>query len=672
MLSGMFSIRRITATVVGCLLAMSAVAARGQQQPPRPTSLARYVPANVKLFVRIRELGEVTAALSRSHAWRLLPLLSGAPPDGETWDLPTAINAFLGPQNPVDAAALTKSEIGLAAPSWSEVDKAVWLIRLADDDQLDRWFPKGRRRAESQTGEARSFTTEDGVVVRVRDNIAALARRQSARPLLRDVRALMVGGEGAITPLEQSSLYRELMSHLPGRELASALLVFDDPARAGRARRWPDLPLRETMIGLYERRGRVDLAIRAALSEPRKRASLSPQTIERMSRLPQTTLLAYAGRFDFSAAFTAALSDPQGGALRRYATLLAGLRRGADDGSELSIGPEFVLVWEQDPTRPTATPELALMVQSRDALAVRNAITEVAQKLTQLLQTAESLPAGAAPALALSDHLGTVIVHLALGAYARQSQFPFMQLLEDTEPAWAASGGWLMVSSSRAQLERLLDAANGLSPALASSPEVLDCIRPRVDRTSLAVLQLGLAADVLERWTRGVDSGNASLLNPSWWLDTGQLDPATAPYAWMPGVEFRRTTRPGWVEVAVVDAEGSGAPALEPGDRIIAVDGVVLKLDAPHEDLRQRCEKSTSKPGPTLRVWRDDGVVDVVVPDWAAEREFVGRIQQAGQAVRELASLGRTLHLVTWEVHAVEETRYSARLSLRFGANASP
>ena len=155
----------------------------------------------------------------------------------------------------------------------------------------------------------------------------------------------------------------------------------------------------------------------------------------------------------------------------------------------------------------------------------------------------------------------------------------------------------------------------------------------------------------------------------------------------------------GTVEVARVYADTPAAGRLQVGDRIIGIDGSLLDLSRPGADFRRRLDKSTADPGPTLRVQRGTTTLDVLLPlapsrdrkeaaspnrdrreaatpNLSLRQRYSFRDEGEAQgpypaihpadAVRELASLGRTLQFAIFAVQASEEDLYSARLTLRF------
>jgi hypothetical protein len=425
------------------------------------------------------------------------------------------------------------------------------------------------------------------------------------------------------------------------------------------------------MIGLYEGGGRVDFGIRASLLSPVARPVLPDEAIERVVRLPQTTLFASAFTMDFEQAYGAALASPSTAVPGRLLTLLAGLRDpgGAPAGSFPELGPEVLVVWDQDLRGKTNTPQLAIMIQCSDARRLRDEATEVARNALKLIEAVDATGAAAKPAITQAVHLGTPIVSVDLEAYARKSQFEFLRLLRHTEPSWAAFGNWCIFALSRDHIERILDARHGLIPTLTTVGDVQWMWRRKARRTALSIVQADLAADVLDGWLKDYEAGSPSLLDPTWWESASGV---RRPDRQQLGIAAKVDQQPGLVVVAHVHAGTAAAGRLQPGDGIIGIDGRLLDLASPNDDFRKKWAESRGDPGPTLRVQRGDTIIDVVLPRPRPAPSVTAPRVTPADAVRELASLARTLQFASFASYASKDTRYSAGLSLRFAPANTP
>lgn len=650
-----------------CLLAAGPTLAQPEfVDQPGTVSLARYAPESARLFVSIRRPASADDALDRAHVRRLLPLLAGAAvEDGEPFDLRKALMSFVGVPAPINIDALMQTETAFVAPSSSELDGALWLVRIPDKTAFDRLFPPSQRLASGTVGAASFFRSRSGMTVCRRDGIVAMARQGGPDSLLHQTMSLLAGRES--DSLQQSAAFKDLMVYLPSDYLALAYLARDSKSVANdlNASAWRPAVDR-AVIGLYEGEGRIDVAIRASLAAPHRKPRLARSTVERLLQLPQTTLLASATTIDLDSIVKSATSNSPTGNPESYVRILAAIARSSDDAEQEwpRLGPQVILAWGQDLREGGSAPQVAIMVECTDGRAVRDRARQIADKLIELGHYIDAANTDGILTIQQTRHLGASIQYIPLRAYARESKLPFSQLLTSIEPAWTVWHGWLIVALSRDHIERILDAQFGLAPTLATAPGVRALRKRERDRAVLSFAQPGLATDVLDGWLTAYETGAASLLDPAWWR--WQAPPGRGRKLRL-GIGMKTAHQPGVVTVARVYPNTAAVGRLQPGDLILGIDGHLLSLASPNGDFRKRWIESTAQPGPTLRVQRGGTAIDVVLPKKKKEDALLSSIgMNPADAVRELASLGRTLQFVSFAVNASDEMHYSARLSLRF------
>lgn len=639
---------------------------------PRAVPMARYVPASAKLFVSVVRLGDLDAALHRAHAWTVLPMMaSGSGSSAAPTDLASTIKQFLGPHSAINLADLAKTEIGIVAPAWDQLSAAVWLVRMPDEGALDRWFPKAQRRFEGTVKPGmRYLRINDGMLVCVRDGIVAMARHRRSGELFRQTRRLMAGRNEA--SMAKSEVFRNLSAYLPARYLAYAFVDRTDQGSSDRADVLPAVPaMRQAVVGIYEGDGRLDVAVRGTLAGKRRRSRLSEDTVQRMMQLPQTTLFASATVIDFQSAYAEAMQRPDAGVLGRILIHLAGFSRHASAPAKLIdlLSGEVVFVWGQDLTGSGTTPQLALLVRTSNARALAAELDYVAESILKLIHVIDPVEDGKALALQRGRHLSARTTSVTLDTYAPASKYPLVKLLRQIRPCWAASGDWLIIALSPQHLERLLDSESGLMPPLEAVRDVRALAQNREDRLSLSVAQAGLASGVLDGWLGAYERQAPSLLDPSWWSidDTG-----TAPSSRHLGIVVSDEPTPGRVVVADTRPGSPAADHLEPGDVILGVDGRLLSLETPAQDLWRRLAAHEGEKSPTLRVKRSDVYCDIVMTSPPARSGLAQLAIKPADAVRELASLAHTLRFASLSVFATRGNAYSARLSLRLEPKRSP
>lgn len=655
--------------LVGAWLAATAAGAFAQTAAGptrRVTALTRFVPADAKLFISVRELAEADEALERAHVWSIVPWLMGRDrAAGDRFDLQRAVTNYLGEHSDIDRRELFTTEVGFVSPDWQSLDPIAWLVRLPRPDSADRWFPVEKRMGGgAATG--RGFRMADGLVVRIKDDVAAIGRRSDDASALRDIAATMEGGLDR--SLERDAGFRELVGHLPARPLGLLYAVAGKPSTK---------PLRiplllpsadRILLGLYESDGRIDLAARATLRQPQTTGPVSAVALERMFNLPQSTLLAIAANVDVGQSISAAARTQGTSVLARYVRLLRGLQGGSGDSApEARLGPNLVLAWGQDLSDRGTTPQLALLIESDHAEASARSVSDMVQQGLGMLEILDSGEDNRTPAIETTSRLGTRVSYVALGDLAERSSVSWVKLLAGLEPAWAASGNWLIVALTREHLERIIDAQHGLIPNLGLVREARAAIKEPGERNVLAVFRGGMAGDVLRRWLESQARGEPSLLDPQWWAPAATAVPAGQKHL---GIGMRGRQEAGAVVVARIHAGSPADGRLQEGDRVVGVDGMLLELHAPNASLRRMIAESESPEGPTLRVLRGDQWIEVVLPKPATPTELPA--PDPVGLVRALSTLADSLEFASVAILPTRDNRFTARLSVRFAPVSKP
>lgn len=630
--------------------------------PKSSSSLARFVPASARLYVNVRKLADVDRAINRAHAWRFLPVLFGTSVSSDTpVDLRQAVSRFIGDKSSINIDDLMRTEIGIVIDSWPNLERAVWIARVADEATLDRWFPKNKRVEGKQPNGLRFLRSEEGVVAAYRDGVIIMSRHTGRPSLFRDAVSLMSGQRG--DSLESHREYQSMLAYMPQRELST--IYWSGLKESGE----PDNQLNlipgasRAVIRMFEGDGRIELAVRATRIESLKQDEVSPDAVEKLVRLPQTTIFAACSRIDLAKTFAQA-SDATAGGWQKYLVLLDSILAPATTTTELfkQLGPHAIMAWEPDLRPNHSTPQAALMIQCQDTRAVSDAIDKSVANALKLVSA--MTPAGPDQlTITETNRLGVTIHSVPLSSIADEANGPIFNLLGGAEPAWAFWDQWLIVAVHREQIERIIDSHYGLIPSLTALPDVLSMYKERADRAAVSIIQPGLVADVVDEWLKSYEVGAASLLDPAVWSSATRHEQSTAGQL---GIGMKANQRPGMVVVARVYPDSTAADLLEPGDHIIGIDGHLLAMSGPNVDLRRRWLASTAEPGPTLRIIRGDETKEVVVKKTRTEGVLPQLAMKPTAALRELSEIGHTLQLTNFALNATDDRHYSAKLSLRF------
>jgi len=624
------------------------------------SDFARFVPADAGVFVRMRRVADAEAALTRTHLHELLALPTGGASPATA--LRKTAAQFLGLDPELHRESVGRVGMGFVARSWGGSSRGVWLVRVGPSGPLEDWFPLSQRQHQGAMGAAQFFRMPQGHMVAIRDNLAAIGRSWGPGTPFDQVLALMADPGGSA--LADDPAYQALCRHLPDNALAAVYVTHENgPSAWAGAAGGQMAGFDRAVFALYEKEGTLDLAIRASLPIPDSQPPLTRATLDRLLQLPQTTLFATAFTWDSQRWLSSAavrLSEDWS----RYASLFHALTITAgEEGNEpLRLGPHAIMAWGQDLRSDSAAPPLAFMIECRDGVRVRERINTVVHRVLGLVQV---LDAGAGETLRIIEHrhLGVPISHVPLAPFAERSTLRLARFTFTLDPSWTFWNGWLIVSLTRDHLEQILEAQFGILPTLNSVPEARGLRQETTPRSTVTLIQTGLAADVLNRWLGAFQRGEPSLLDPQWW---GAPGAAEASGTMRLGIGMRIAQEPGMVEVVDVYPDTPADGLLRPGDLIFALDGDVLSLESPNADLRRQWSGSGVGPHRRLRVLRDDRMLDVeLIAPHSADSADLPAVNPA-HIVKELAALGRSLEFASYTVSALDKTHYAARLTLRF------
>lgn len=632
---------------------------------PTKTPIARFVPARAKFFVQLRRPGEVEEALLDAQLGPLWSMAAGRPANpARPFELRTALTEFLAPNSAINIDELMKTELGLMTPSWSDLSSAVWFVRLPKPDFLDRWFPKDRRQETPGSATDNLFRMTDGMIVGMRDGIVAMARRGDDADLVREVFRLIVGG--VAETLHDAAAYRELVGYLPGKTLAVAFWAGEAGEPGPVNVTSPILPpIDHAVVGMSAGEGRIDFAFRAALRTPQSPKTLAGHAVDRLMKLPATTLVACATTIDFrpTAKAEAGTSSLDLRAIARsFVTALSSANGNARRPPPTFV-PHLILAWDQDLSAAGSSPQLAILMESKNARQLEAHFEETIESyLGQDAQSGSTDHPESEPIITRGTHFGVSIAQATLFPDLDGSPYPLTQLMSALPLSWTAHGEWFIVALSRDHIARILDAQFGLVPALANVRDVQLLRKRRASHTSIVLLQPDLASDLLQRWVAAGPTPSSKKLDPSLFSEPSL---AEAVQRRRLGIGMQLEPEPGTVVVARVYPDTAADGLLLPDDRIIGVDGRLLDLQSPNTDLRRRWAEPADSRGHTLRIQREDTTIEIFLEHDPPEARPVDLLARSQPAIRRLASALRTIRFASVTVHPTDERHFSALVSIR-------
>ncbi|MCH8970312.1 MAG: PDZ domain-containing protein, partial [Planctomycetes bacterium] len=183
--------------------------------------------------------------------------------------------------------------------------------------------------------------------------------------------------------------------------------------------------------------------------------------------------------------------------------------------------------------------------------------------------------------------------------------------------------------------------------------QVRGFLNPRQIAAQLAALQPLLLAD------------DSELLRSEWFQNLRDYFQATPVRL---GARLRKdnSQTPGKVYV-MRTLEGRPAHGkLRPGDYILGIDGELLSLEAPKEDLRQKLQAKPSGGLRTLRIERHGRVSDVeIYLPKPSPQSLRGLLVGTGNAIQLLADLGNVVERITYRQFGAKPFELQAEIILK-------
>lgn len=648
------------------LMMISLAAAQPAQNLMGRQPFSKYIPSTTGLYVSVHQLGELNRVLHSTSMQKMLTIISGQnESDSEPMDVKSAVTAFIGKGHKVDLNQLMKCEVGIVAPTLSDLSSVMWLIRLPKGVQSRQWFPEPAQKKKQSTSSSIMYRGVNGLIVLTRDDIVILARPPIKGLFVREVYYLMRDLKGS--SLQQHQAYQELLAYKPSRSLGTIFIVsHKDKSTEGPASLlWPMLD--HALVGMYERDGQLDFTVRGVTRRSLPSGRVTTVAMERFLDLPATTLFAMVTPLDLdlslppeNATITSAFS--------RYISFLMRYRgsRWIEDGPLPKLGPHLIVAWGQDLRLNGVAPQFALMLESENVIRLRNEMTAIAGNLIKMLLRFPPASGGMDLKMQQITHLGIPIYSVSIRT--KTQDHPWSKIVDSVEPCWAAWRGWFIFALSRDHLERILDAQFGMVPTLATWKNAQSIRRQSSQRSHIALMQPQLAADVLSEW---MQKTSESQTDASSNIFSKLFNPKPLARATL-GIGVKTQQEQGVAVVARVYPDSLASGLLEPEDRIIGIDGEVLSLESPNADVRRRWSYSQARPGPTFRVMRAGELMDIVLPKELATVPNSSLQINPGDVIRDAISLGETIPIASFVAFVSDENHYSAKLTIRMDRQGQP
>ncbi|MCP4590120.1 MAG: PDZ domain-containing protein [bacterium] len=632
-------------------------------------TLAAYAPPDCRFFLQFERPANINPNLRDVNAWRLFHLLAGTVPESDAspgnWYDTLASN--LAGESVAAMRELFSERAALAAPNWSRMSDGLVLVQVPNPGALRRLVGPGMVKSKEQRGKLTLYETSRGLSIATDGRTVVIGRHGPKTGLFARSLALLSGQ--STDSLAQSASFSTRARELP-RRAPDGFLYFanDDVTTTAPADEstpgllWPHL--QSGVVGMYvPQRSRADFLLRGALATPSTRSS--PRVaIRRVKRLPISALVAWATALDVDAAYERLLQAQPGTVRARIAGFVSRLY----DLDQLrrdvvsKVGPRAILVWGHDFVAEEGGSSPGLLLQSIDAGGVRSALDTAVHTVVEAVN-AQSSSNGVDRIQVSTETIGgaeVTVVHLA-DYLAGQPVTAATSLAMTLQPCYTTLDDWLVIAWDLNQMREMIEAHDGTRPTLGEFPDVARLI-PQRGPTALGVGQLATAAAVLGDWLDRADRDPHSILN----IYTRRPGEETTISSRLLGLSLGPQVRPGRVEVVKVYEDGPCAQRVEVGDNLVAVDGLVLDLEDSTADLRRRLWNPQRQSTLTLRIERQDRLLDLEVTIASPENPRQKEVDDAVRALRRLQALCRHLSFATFAVTPSDADSYHAHLRLRF------
>ena len=497
-------------------------------------SLARYVPADIGLFVETHQAEDILTALTDPQVWTTLAELAGQPSqpqDVTRWRERIRQTVHMSPDEAIHV--LFARGVAFLGEGPGRAQDGVVLCRPASGVSIDDLLRNWKARRISAPGRPATYRLHNNIGVVRRGDMLYFGDLLPARGLLHRVRRFLAGG--AHKSLADDPAYQALLARVPARPSglafartaqAAPLIVpkvrsSSQPASRPAANpRLPDLPgplhhARNVMISLH----RDKTLLHFTLVGDGADASRAKGGLAFLARLPARTFAAWEGHVDYASLPAALEALPPGGAwgavlqVDRQGGIVTRLARALATDTCIAVGPVSPKKRaEGAPPLPAA----AVLIATRDADAAEEALRS-AVDAGIAGYAVFALAQGVPPLGAVEQtRLGTTDAYvLDLSPLLKPSA---RAGIGELHLCWAVHHGALILATHIDWLGDLIAAREHRGDTLAG---VVRLSRGQLtpQSTTALVIQTGLISDVGRRWLEYLRRARPEVFEESWWRD---------------------------------------------------------------------------------------------------------------------------------------------------------
>ncbi|MBK8913602.1 MAG: hypothetical protein IPM64_03205 [Phycisphaerales bacterium] len=633
-----FGRRRASAALLAGVLAIGGAACAWAQPA---ASLARHVPADVKLFVELGGDADLLIPLTDAHVWSTLAELAGQPAsadDAAEWRRRVNHTLLMEPDEAIrllfsrgvafvagDGAAQETGLLCRLAPGTKLLELATrWQARpipfsdkatvyqlrngiglgafedrmiFGDPGPESTLFPALLRSIADEPFESladdecyrallrRVPDRPDGVLFA---RLAARAQGASTQPAESAPASSEAGTVGATGAIEARSMPSSAMRPLPALRGVTDL---PGPLRGSTA----------VLLALHRKSEILQFtAVGDAVPRPRPTDADAARLIE---RLPERTLLAWGGVLDHAALLRATESLPAQNLLRvavgTQAPALARLTTALTGSTAVAIGA----VAARDGAPAPALPAAAVLLRASDARAAVDELTRFLQSLVSVYNLL-SLRAGL-PLLEASSDLEIAGVSAQAVDFTPLARSVLGETYGRIELAWARDDDVLIIASHADWLRQVLEARRGRRADLSRVTRLGQ--RPLSPASeTVIVAHLGPIGDLCADWLTHFEQTQPQVLREEYWRGRQPGPPRL-------GINVAQPPDQRRLEVVSLERSAAAGGVVRPGDWIVGAEGRRFSTSQPVAEFREAISQRRNPRRVELLVERSGVMTPVTV-----------------------------------------------------------
>jgi hypothetical protein len=687
--------------IILCLTSLAAPTRADKVGTPRDT-LASAVPGDVRIFIEFRDLNSILQSPSGEILAGVLENLIGphrfassqpAPQTLTRLDPPLAswqrqLMLAIGMTNEDAATLLLQGKLAIAADSWNGLDDAILLAEPTNVATMEKELKSFR---VNVPGKPLNLALPE-VKPLVKPSIHYYSWGQDHQ-LCCDGRFVVAGrasspsglytrtiglwrSENGIALSDLADFTERTAALSPDRQL---LLFVTAGRRTNTENRtiladglwpgiWPELKSFAVGITLTSDGVVIDTGGRTdPMGFVRQACTTSA---DYFSKLPDATIAAWVERINYVEEYRRITRGLAGGVLRFYLDVLqTGLAPGNIEQQLLAplTGDTIFAIGQTEYAPnvrvrqdPLLLPAVALGIKTANSAGAAQVLRQVTENLLRLL----NVQARTGSALQLSerklDSVDEVIHTIPIGQFFGTRTA--CEFLKTMTLSWTVADDWIVVATGEGMIEKMVRARRGLEPTLSPATLAENFRRGNDQAKLMMIVQPRAAGEMIDSWIGYLSHYHPQMLLADWWSGQRQKQRVSAAQL---GI-LPSSIQNGAIEVAQTVPNGPADHRLQPGDRIVAVEGRRLEPRDPQRSLRLFLNGRRDPNRVVVTIIREENCEEDIELSLAppAPRVTVGT--SPVELLREAADLLRIFSTANYAMWEPTPGLFNARLDLHF------